>query len=169
MQSTNSEYLFVCHFTSLHKFLTDGLEWCDLLWCFYQLFGLSFWRHPFTCFKSWYIISWKCQHSLFIFRPYCHSDYIKKEENCLWIWCNREQKNQCKHLKQFEALGVCVYWMHNVICFSGGEVVLTHARQQRYTQSLSCAHRAAVQRTEAISLSECFLSLIKHLHKVMCF
>ncbi len=66
------------HSFSLHKFLTDGLEWCVLLWCFYQLFGLSFWRHPFTCFKSWYIISWKCQHSLFIFRPYCHSDYIKK-------------------------------------------------------------------------------------------
>ncbi len=21
---------------------------CVLLWCFYQLFGLSFWRHPFT-------------------------------------------------------------------------------------------------------------------------
>ncbi len=30
------------------KTLTDGLEWCGLLWCFYQLFGLSFWRHPFT-------------------------------------------------------------------------------------------------------------------------
>ncbi len=29
-------------------FLTDGLKWCGLLWCFYQLFGLSFWRHPFT-------------------------------------------------------------------------------------------------------------------------
>ncbi len=28
--------------------VTDGLEWCGLLWCFYQLFGLSFWRHPFT-------------------------------------------------------------------------------------------------------------------------
>ncbi len=24
------------------------LESCGLLWCFYQLFGLSFWRHPFT-------------------------------------------------------------------------------------------------------------------------
>ncbi len=33
---------------SLHKMLTDGLEWSRLLWCFYQLFGLSFWRHPFT-------------------------------------------------------------------------------------------------------------------------
>ncbi len=36
---------------ALHK--TDGLEWCGLLvdYCdvfFNQLFGLSFWRHPFT-------------------------------------------------------------------------------------------------------------------------
>ncbi len=27
-----------------------GVVWiiCGLLWCFYHLFGLSFWRHPFT-------------------------------------------------------------------------------------------------------------------------
>ncbi len=31
--------------TKIHKMLTDGLECCGLLWCFY---GLSFWRHPFT-------------------------------------------------------------------------------------------------------------------------
>ncbi len=33
------------HFT---KTWIDGLEWCGLLWCLYQMFGLSFWRHPFT-------------------------------------------------------------------------------------------------------------------------
>ncbi len=32
----------IMHF-SLH-----GLECCGLFWCFYQLFRLSFWRHPFT-------------------------------------------------------------------------------------------------------------------------
>ncbi len=34
---------------SLHMILTDVM-WitCGLLWSFYQLFGLSFWRHPFT-------------------------------------------------------------------------------------------------------------------------
>ncbi len=41
-------YLIQLHRISLHKTLTDGLEYCGLLWCFYQLFGLSFWRHPFT-------------------------------------------------------------------------------------------------------------------------
>ncbi len=39
---------WICLIFCLLKMLTDGLEWCDLLWCFYQLFGLSFWRHPFT-------------------------------------------------------------------------------------------------------------------------
>ncbi len=31
-----------------------GVVWitCGLLWCFYQLFGLSFWRHPFTAGDS---------------------------------------------------------------------------------------------------------------------
>ncbi len=29
-------------------FLTNTHELCGLLWFFYQLFGLSFWRHPFT-------------------------------------------------------------------------------------------------------------------------
>ncbi len=43
-------YWFVSlkHSFLFHKTLIDGLEWCGLLWCFYQLFGLSFWWHPFT-------------------------------------------------------------------------------------------------------------------------
>ncbi len=43
---------------SLHKTLTDGLEWCGLLWCFYQLFGLSFWRHPFTAEHWTFLQTW---------------------------------------------------------------------------------------------------------------
>ncbi len=39
-----------------HRFCLLNYNWwtgvvritCGLLWCFYQLFGLSFWRHPFT-------------------------------------------------------------------------------------------------------------------------
>ncbi len=36
------------HSFSLHKMLIDWLEWWGLLRCIYQLFRLSFWRHPFT-------------------------------------------------------------------------------------------------------------------------
>ncbi len=38
----------------------NGLETCGflvLLWCFYQLFGLSFWWHPFTAEDS-LLIKW---------------------------------------------------------------------------------------------------------------
>ncbi len=37
-------------FTSQDVNRWTGVLWitCGLLWCFYQLFGLSFWRHPFT-------------------------------------------------------------------------------------------------------------------------
>ncbi len=42
--------------TNMHFFASQdccwwtGVVWitCWLLWCFYQPFGLSFWRHPFT-------------------------------------------------------------------------------------------------------------------------
>ncbi len=36
--------------SSQHVNWWTGVVWitCGLLWCFYQLFGLSFWRHPFT-------------------------------------------------------------------------------------------------------------------------
>ncbi len=43
----------------LLNMLIAGLERCGLLWCFYQLFGLSFWRHPFTAedplLSKWWI------------------------------------------------------------------------------------------------------------------
>ncbi len=37
-------------FTSQDVNWWTGVVWitCGLLWCFYQLFGLLFWRHPFT-------------------------------------------------------------------------------------------------------------------------
>ncbi len=42
--------------TNMHLFTSQDVNWwinvmwitCGLLWCFYQLFELSFWRHPFT-------------------------------------------------------------------------------------------------------------------------
>ncbi len=54
----NHKWLFIVitfqwgiYFLQTHSFMKtwmDELEWCGLLWCFYQLFGFSFWRHPFT-------------------------------------------------------------------------------------------------------------------------
>ncbi len=50
-QCKSVHILFPNQTRQLHKVI-DRLEWCGLLVdycdCFYQLFGLSFWRHPFT-------------------------------------------------------------------------------------------------------------------------
>ncbi len=49
-----------------------GVVWitCGLLWCFYQLFGLSFWRHPFTA-----------EHPLL--RQWCNDTFVQ-----IW-WRNK--------------------------------------------------------------------------------
>ncbi len=53
----NKRHIYIVHFNSpqhlcllVKEKKEAGVMWisCGLLWCFYQLFGLSFWRHPFT-------------------------------------------------------------------------------------------------------------------------
>ncbi len=51
------------------------MDLSGLLWCFYQLFGLSFWRHPFTAewmvfyctygsiLENWVRVCWVCDVS----------------------------------------------------------------------------------------------------------
>ncbi len=49
-------YLMYLFLTNAKLFASQDIKWwtgfvwitCGLLWCFYQLFELSFWRHPFT-------------------------------------------------------------------------------------------------------------------------
>ncbi len=46
--------------TNMQLFTSQDFNWwtgavwitCGLLWCFYHLFGLSFWRHPLTWWSS---------------------------------------------------------------------------------------------------------------------
>ncbi len=66
---------WVCFFivTDLEKFSISSLalQWtgvmwitCRLLWCFYQLFGLSSWRHPFTAEDP--LVSKWCRNAKFL-------------------------------------------------------------------------------------------------------
>ncbi len=62
--SLEKEILWIeeSYFSKAFKHLNDGFIkntcFCGLLWCFYQLFGHSFWRHPFTTedplLSKWY-------------------------------------------------------------------------------------------------------------------
>ncbi len=45
-----------------------GLEWCELMWCFYHPFRLWFWRHPFTS-DVWYSDIIKCFLILLVTSP----------------------------------------------------------------------------------------------------
>ncbi len=78
----------------IHLFLTNEqlftsqdvnwLTWSGFLWCFYQLFGLSFWRHPFTAehplvSKWWYIK----------FHQICSDEEVHFQQIFLFFNCNK--------------------------------------------------------------------------------
>ncbi len=56
---------------------------CELLWCFYQLFGLSFWRHPFTAEDP--LVSKWCNAK---FLQICFDEQTKSSTSMAWGWAN---------------------------------------------------------------------------------
>ncbi len=63
-----------------------GVMWitCGLLWCFYQLFGLSFWRHPFTAEDPLVSKWWKNK-----FLQICSDEETKSSTSWIaWGWVN---------------------------------------------------------------------------------
>ncbi len=66
-----------------HKKLIYELEWCVLLWCFYQLFGLSFWRHPFTAEDP--LLSKWCNAR---FLQICSDEQTKSSTSWMTWWSN---------------------------------------------------------------------------------
>ncbi len=78
----------------IHLFLTNEQlftsqdvnwwTWRGFLWCFYQLFGLWFWRHPFTTehplvSKWWYIT----------FNQICSDEEVHFQQIFLFFNCNK--------------------------------------------------------------------------------
>ncbi len=60
---------------------------CGLLWCFYQLFGLSFWRHPFTAEDP--LVSEWCNAK---FLQICsHKETNASTSWTAWGWVNCQQ------------------------------------------------------------------------------
>ncbi len=64
--------------TNVQLFASQDIIWfaCGLLWCFYQLFGLSFWRHPFTA-EDPLVSKW------------CNAKFLQI--------CSDEKTNSCKY------------------------------------------------------------------------
>ncbi len=55
---------------------------CGLLWCFYQLFGLSFWRHPFTAEDP--LVSKWCNATFLQICPDEETN-LSTEKMCVWL------------------------------------------------------------------------------------
>ncbi len=77
-------------FTNTHLFTSHDVIWwtgvmwitCGLLWCFYQLFGLSFWRHPFTAEDP--LVSMWCKAT---FLQICSDEEINSSTSWMaWRW-----------------------------------------------------------------------------------
>ncbi len=64
------------------------MDWsCGLLWCFYQLFGLSFWRHPFTAEDTLESKWWNAT-----FLQICSDQEINSSISCMaWGWVHIQQ------------------------------------------------------------------------------
>ncbi len=63
---------------------TFGWITCGLLWCFYQLFGLSFWRHPFTAEDQLVSKSFLMKNQTHLGWP--KSEYIWTKHCCCCFW-----------------------------------------------------------------------------------
>ncbi len=80
----NDEYKQL--FTSQEVNWWTGVIWitCGLLWCFYQLFGLSFWRHPFTPEDP--LVNKRCDAK---FLQNCSNEETNSSTSCMsWRWVN---------------------------------------------------------------------------------
>ncbi len=90
----------------MQLFTTQDINWwtgvmritCGLLWCFYQVFGRSFWWHPFTAENP--LVSKWCNAT---FLQIC-SDEICSEKNHLdlsWGWVNFKHFLICEQFVHF--------------------------------------------------------------------
>ncbi len=84
-----------------HLFSSQDVNWwtgvvwitCGLLWCFYQLFGLSFWWHPFTAEDP--LVSKWCNVT---FLQICSDE----ETNSSTSWMAWEWANFCKNINKYK-------------------------------------------------------------------
>ncbi len=96
-----------CFFSFKHSFASQHVNWwtgvvwisCGLLWCFYQLFGLSYWRHPFTAEDPLLSKWWKMLHSPNLWWRNSFSSWMA------WEWVHFRQ-----HFQHFWADFSAVSW-----------------------------------------------------------
>ncbi len=89
-----------------------SVDYCGLLWCFYQLFGLSFRRHPFTADDS--LVSKLCNAT---FLQICSDAETNSSTFWMaWVWVNVQQTSILVLIIPFDSLYYHqVHFMKNII------------------------------------------------------
>ncbi len=90
-------FLIITQLFIRHKMM--DLESCGLLWCIYQLFGLSFWRHPFAADDFSKYLQMK-NKLIYILDDLC-SRQCKRHSKYTWYSFNIEKK-ETERLKKLK-------------------------------------------------------------------
>ncbi len=93
-------YLSFLVFLKSHMLFTSQvISWwmvwitCGLLWCFYQLFGLWFWRHPFTTWCNY------ISPNLFWWRTNSSTSWMAWKVQQIVIWGELWKTVKAKNIK----------------------------------------------------------------------
>ncbi len=114
--------------------LIDGLESCGLLWCFYQLFGLSFWRHPFTTSAHSIQLSTLLIHKGFtdycvsiIFYNSCLFGFLSNASSWIWVTYELRFNHSVYNYDMFDYAWAEICWslfrnktgLYDFLCLTG--------------------------------------------------
>ncbi len=105
-----------------------GVVWitCESLWCFYQLFGLSFWRHPFTA-EDPLMSKWRNAKFLQIYSDKETNSVLDCTEDDIFLanfnfWVNYSFKCYISFISKFTTF-MCMLCINNYI-FKGDQAVM---------------------------------------------
>ncbi len=184
--------------TKKELFTSQDVNWwtvvvwiiCGLLWCFYQLFGLSFWRHPFTAedlllskwcnaefhqicsdeetnsSTSWMDWGWEYFQQFFIFgwtTPLikCYLPFL-----CNYLW----KLQAISEWKLFQSKTYTNFFQcRNTTARQGKHIKHKHINMQRYMAYIITVHSAVEENTFCLVVSLMWLQYLKLLRLVLMF
>ncbi len=124
IQKTPVDYLMYCKVNTVavcHKTLNGWLESCGLLWCFCQLFEISFWRHPFTaedtlmskwCNVKFLNLLWWRNKLIYILNRLRMTTF-----SAISVFLRISQKRKfCHHLFTLMPLQTCITTLDSIDC-----------------------------------------------------
>ncbi len=164
--------------TNMQLFTSQDVNWwtgfvwitCKLLWCFYQLFKLSFWRHPFTAEdtlvrkQSFKICSNKETNSSTSWKAWGRVIFQQDSETFYWLkWFLKNLSfSLCFSLYLSLAKRNSHGYIHTLICIN--ELISTENPEEGGTELPSSSSCAVPQHSNNVtSITKCNMSIFNWL------